>query len=339
MDSRLLSVLRHHRACTRLADLTGFTTLGLPVWACIRPNGKSGSSTVGKGMSNVNARLSALFECYELTCAERLNPEELSTTAPRHMRYMFHPPYSLHTENFEVCVGRSLMNNQEVRIPFGYLSMDMTRLEQAYLCSTIGTGAGSTAELAIRSATREFIERYSIYLSKSNRGNRRRLALERWDAGLNSDLRDLVQLCLESQCEILAQDYTQVDGWPCFAVLLVCRQTHQLMVGNGYGCDPDPAWALTQAILEAHQGLCIGVSGMRDDMFKATYFSSRAEQCRWGMNLQVKHPVISLAELMECRNSQILEDAESLMNRLVLFRYPTLDPGEQHACYKVLMPI
>ena len=52
MPEDLYQGLKELGACSRLANLTGFTTIDLPVWAVIRPNGKSGSSTVGKGLTD-----------------------------------------------------------------------------------------------------------------------------------------------------------------------------------------------------------------------------------------------------------------------------------------------
>ena len=61
MPEDLYQGLKELGACSRLANLTGFTTIDLPVWAVIRPNGKSGSSTVGKGLTDEQSKYSALF--------------------------------------------------------------------------------------------------------------------------------------------------------------------------------------------------------------------------------------------------------------------------------------
>lgn len=338
MVIRLLHVLSKHKACTRLADLTGFTPLNLPVWAAIRPNGKSGSSTVGKGLSEEQSKLSALFECYELTCAERLEPQQSCDLPLCYQRYMFHPSSAM-SEKAMVCIGRSLLDDKEVMIPFGYLSMDTTRKQEAYLCSTIGTGAGSTAEMALRSALREFMERYSIISAQSFPAMKWRISSGGLDGTGESSLGSLVELCLTKNFEILVQDYTQIKGWPCFCIRLFCRQAHGLLVGNGYGCDRDPGKALTQAILEAHQGICVGVSGIRDDMFKATYLTSRSDHCKWIRDLQNNYSAISLDRILEDCSKQALVDQATLTDRLVLFEYPKLDPAIPYACVKLLLPL
>src|ERR1700735_576551 len=56
---------------TRIAELTGLDTLGIPVFAAIRPMGKSLSTQQGKGLSRDAARISALMESLETFAAEQ----------------------------------------------------------------------------------------------------------------------------------------------------------------------------------------------------------------------------------------------------------------------------
>src|SRR6185369_13474975 len=57
---------------TRIADLTGLDTLGVPVFAAVRPMGKSLSTQQGKGISAAAARVSALMESLETFSAENI---------------------------------------------------------------------------------------------------------------------------------------------------------------------------------------------------------------------------------------------------------------------------
>ncbi|HEY5926514.1 MAG TPA: YcaO-like family protein, partial [Kofleriaceae bacterium] len=60
---------------TRIAELTGLDTLGIPVFAAIRPMGKSLSTQQGKGISPEAARVSALMESLETFSAENIEAE------------------------------------------------------------------------------------------------------------------------------------------------------------------------------------------------------------------------------------------------------------------------
>src|SRR6185503_4543907 len=57
---------------TRIADVTGLDTLGVPVFAAIRPMGLSLSTQQGKGVSAEAARVSALMESLETFSAEEV---------------------------------------------------------------------------------------------------------------------------------------------------------------------------------------------------------------------------------------------------------------------------
>src|SRR5678816_3436514 len=57
---------------TRIADLTGLDTIGIPVFAAIRPMGKSLSTQQGKGTTALAAKISALMEALETWSAEHL---------------------------------------------------------------------------------------------------------------------------------------------------------------------------------------------------------------------------------------------------------------------------
>ena len=57
---------------TRIAELTGLDTLGIPVFAAIRPMGRSLSTQQGKGTTALAARVSALMESLETWSAEHV---------------------------------------------------------------------------------------------------------------------------------------------------------------------------------------------------------------------------------------------------------------------------
>lgn len=57
---------------TRIADLTGLDTLGIPVFAAIRPLGRSLSTQQGKGITLLAAKVSALMESLETWTAEHI---------------------------------------------------------------------------------------------------------------------------------------------------------------------------------------------------------------------------------------------------------------------------
>src|SRR3954453_6849108 len=69
---RRFSRLAKRAGITRIADLTGLDTLGIPVAAAIRPMGLSLSTQQGKGTTWEAARVSALMESLETWSAENV---------------------------------------------------------------------------------------------------------------------------------------------------------------------------------------------------------------------------------------------------------------------------
>src|SRR5690349_18348643 len=57
---------------TRVADITGLDTIGIPVAVAIRPGSRSNITSQGKGLSKAAAKVSAVMESIEACCAERV---------------------------------------------------------------------------------------------------------------------------------------------------------------------------------------------------------------------------------------------------------------------------
>jgi len=339
--NKLFEFLYKNGTCTRLSCLTGFTQLELPVWAAIRPNGLSGSSTLGKGLTDESSQYSALFECYELSVAEQLQPSDIFSLPPKLNQFLFHPPH-IYDVSVPVCIGRKLSDGEMSYIPFSCLSMDTTLFQHAYRCSTIGTGAGWTAEQATQSAVREFIERFSKYRTEHERPFIRLVSSEESPVSGNESLNLLLHLCWEKRYEVFIKDLTTVAGWACFSVRLFALSEHGTMVGCGYGCAPEPAYAITQAILEANQGICVGVSGMRDDMSKSLYLISRSDFYRW--QYTIDHSSYSQTSLYRVLlqahlKASCLIDQNFILNNLLIFDFPRISSDDDLFCCKVLMPL
>ena len=60
---------------TRVGDLTGLDTVGLPLWFAVRPNSRTVAVSQGKGLTHEQARISAVMEAAESAAAEA--PETL----------------------------------------------------------------------------------------------------------------------------------------------------------------------------------------------------------------------------------------------------------------------
>src|SRR2546421_7709485 len=102
---------------TRIADITHLDTVGIPVALGIRPRARTLAVSMGKGVTQLLARVSAAMESIELWCAE--HAELYTWTSPARD---FALPYSL--DELQLCQG-SLCSDELV------------------LTWTYGTGVGS----------------------------------------------------------------------------------------------------------------------------------------------------------------------------------------------------
>src|SRR5687767_6260192 len=57
---------------TRIANITGLDTVGIPVFTAIRPTARSLSTSQGKGLAASEAKVSALMEAIECWHAEHI---------------------------------------------------------------------------------------------------------------------------------------------------------------------------------------------------------------------------------------------------------------------------
>ncbi|MCI0417268.1 YcaO-like family protein, partial [bacterium] len=61
-----------HCGVTRIANITGLDSVGIPVWVALRPNSRSLVTAQGKGLDHDSARASALMESLETWHAENI---------------------------------------------------------------------------------------------------------------------------------------------------------------------------------------------------------------------------------------------------------------------------
>ena len=62
---------------TRVANITGLDRIGIPVWICVRPHGRSLSVSQGKGLTSELAQVSAVMESIECHHAEHVPPPDV----------------------------------------------------------------------------------------------------------------------------------------------------------------------------------------------------------------------------------------------------------------------
>ncbi len=274
---------------TRVANVTGLDTIGIPVVMVCRPNSRSVSVSQGKGADLLSALASGLMEAAELYHAETITlPLRLATyeeirfehevvaptSLPRTLESRFHPHLRLLWIE-----GHDLLHGETVLIPFEIVHTNYTiPPPDGYGCfnaTSNGLASGNHLLEATSHALCEVVERDAATLWKV-RGERR---LEKGRLDLTSvddfSCQRLLEKFDNANILVAVWDITTDIGLPVFACYLMSREASEpwpfAIVGSGFGCHPSRAVALTRALTEAAQFRLTVIAGSRDDFGREMY--------------------------------------------------------------------
>ena len=277
--------LMRRMGITRLANLTGLDCLGIPVYAAIRPNGRSLSTSQGKGLSDSAAAASALMESIETWHAEHIQlPRRRgsvrglrgSPAAGRRARPAARPPGAkLDLDaRLDWVKAWDLLGQAPVWVPLESVTLDCVFPPghvPAFDVGSNGLASGNHLLEAIVHGLCEVIERDAEARWRLARGQRRldlapcatRTAGPCWIGSQSARVR------------ITVWDITSDVGVPAYgcAIMEDPREPAWRALGlyQGFGCHLDAPVALARALSEAVQTRLSYISGSRDDFFPHDY--------------------------------------------------------------------
>ena len=268
---------------TRIANVTGLDTVGVPVVMVCRPNARSLAVSQGKGLDLPSAKASGLMEAIEGYHAEtialplRLGSYDELRYAHRLVRVgglptistgAFHP-------NLRIlwCEGRDLLNEESVLVPYELVHTDYTWPQPAgsgcFVSTSNGLASGNHILEAISHGICEVVERDSTTLwSLRNQAARRSHALDLAtvdDASCSAVLQKFERAGLA----VDVWDTTSDVGVAAFVCLIQDAEPDPMRVippAAGMGCHPARAIALLRALTEAAQSRLTRITGSRDDL-------------------------------------------------------------------------
>ena len=282
---------------TRVARQTGLDDVGIPVWCAYTPNSRSIVIAQGKGLTDVDAKVSTVMEALERAVAgepfvDRLRGSASGLRAMGHeidrldCLIALHKPELGPDEETDWVAGIDLLTGEQIYIPFEAVVLDRTR-DARYWMSSDGLASGNNLEEAIFHGVLERIERDAHVL---------------WQVGAESDRyagcvdpcgfqdRALIELAGKIEASGLALrlfDITSDIAIPCFTAMLGpgdCvpdprrrhggRDIRLAEVTGGTGAHPSPVRAAIRAVTEAAQSRLTYISGARDDISPATFTRS-----------------------------------------------------------------
>ena len=277
---------------TRVADVTGLDSVGVPVAMAYRPNARSLAVSPGKGLDLTAAKTSAVMEAIEGWHAERiLSPLVLaSINELRFDRALIdiaglprRAGADLH-ENLRMLwiEGGDLVTGQALWVPFELVHMNFTlplpTSTGALLSSSNGLASGNHLLEAVSHAICELIERDAMTLWRTRDVLDKQA--RKLDLGTVEDpsCRWVIQRFTAADCAFAAWDMTHDIGVPSFRCLLVDRDpalSRSHLPGMGSGSHPSRDVALLRALTEAAQTRLTLISGARDDMNAGQYAQSQ----------------------------------------------------------------
>lgn len=269
---------------TRLARQTGLDVLGIPCFAAIRPNARTLSVNMGKGVDDAAAMASAVMEATEYAIAEAPEVEAIHATVGAIRQAggevfdvsPWLPQGHAIPDDLELSwlEGRDLFSGSSVFAPRDALIIGGAETLADISQSTNGLASGNSLEEATFHALCELVERDAttlwIFKSDAAAGATRiepRAFADPLVDGLARAMRD-------AGFNLTLFDQTTAIGLPViFALLSPAGEatTRYFDLAAGCGCHPVAARAAIRAITEAAQTRVSNIAGARDDFDPAEY--------------------------------------------------------------------
>lgn len=262
---------------TRIAELTGLDTIGIPVFAAIRPMGKSLSTQQGKGISADAARVSALMESLETWSAEHLELPIVNATARRlegravDVRMLPRTGVKLDRETrLRWVEGWDIANDTAKLVPEQAVTLDTTFTKPpVFDISSNGLASGNVLVEAIVHGLCEVIER-DAEAAWRREGGDRRIVL---DTITDPVCTALIDQITGAGARVFVWDLGGMIPAIGCAIMEDPSEPAWRTLGfyQGFGAHLVPEVAIARALTEAAQTRITYISGARDDFFPFDY--------------------------------------------------------------------
>lgn len=320
---------------TRVANVTGLDTVGIPVVMVNRPNSRSLAVSQGKGTSLAAAKASAVMESIEAWHAERVQLP-LRHGSYEDLRYalpLVDPALlpchvdSLYTPHAQMlwAEGTNLKDGTGCWVPYEMVHTNYTLpLPTGHGCfqaTSNGLASGNHWIEAVLHGLCEVIERDARTLWNllpEATQEETRVDLE---TVADPTCRALLAKFARAGVAVGVWDMTADTGVPTFLARIVQTSSggqNSVRPASGYGTHLVPAIALSRALTEAAQSRLTFISGARDDMGREEYehFLSEQEQERWLARIQLGPLLRDFNAIQGWRGQSLRDDLAELRARL-----------------------
>jgi YcaO-like protein with predicted kinase domain len=267
---------------SRVSDLTGLDTAGLPVHTCVRVLSETVSIHAGKGLEPAYSRCGAIMEAIEFHAGEhptgpfRVNRAiELPEEERLPLEDCFPTRASVLNEVTPIAWEEvvNIQNGAPKLVPSDLIWL-VTRIKGQTLMyvqmGSNGLASGGSVEDAILAGLYEVIERDAwtinqFLLDSGMLLNRSSLA------GASERVERLVRKIEDADLRLHLFDITNDYRVPVFSAIILDLSGRCAGTFGGYGCHLDAEIAAIRAITEAAQARCCYISGARDDLFRRQF--------------------------------------------------------------------
>lgn len=325
---------------TRIADVTGLDTIGIPVVTVCRPLSKAVSVAQGKGASLTAAKVSGAMEAIETFHAETIAKplrycsfKEISRFAAQQDHLVISVEnlpklnVSEFTENKPMLwiEGTDLLSAKPIWVPYEVthcdFSLPLPPGSGAFIMSTNGLASGNNQLEAIIHGIYEVIERDATslwQLKLREQINQTQINLQ---SITDSNCKLLIEKIQSAGIKIAIWDTTTDIGIPCFYCTIMAEEAdalRPLYPASGAGCHVDKNIALSRAITEAAQTRLTQISGSRDDVSMHEYHASQQADyqrrvARW---LDASPEQKDFADIPHWHHDTLNEDLQLQLERL-----------------------
>ncbi|WP_174072542.1 YcaO-like family protein [Rhizobium rhizogenes] len=283
---------------TRLARLTGLDRIGIPVWQAVSPNARSIVIHNGKGITDVEAKLSAAMEALERATAGEPTLASMITSRVR-LEAEGHRSDALPTliaggqpdiaddEELAWAEGHDLMGGEAIWLPFQAVTLDRTIRDPRFWQSSDGLASGNNLTEAIFHGLLERIERDALVLWEIS-SPKQRIDACLDPASLNDPvLNQLTEKIESAGLTLRLFDITSDIAIPVIVALIgpadigtTERSYRYFDVTLGSGAHPSRLRAAIRAVTEAAQSRLTFISGGRDDIHPESFTRALPQSIR-----------------------------------------------------------
>jgi len=335
-------------AITRVAHITGFDYVGLPVHTAIKPQGRSLSGGSGKGSTTSASWVSAVMECCEQTIWENLDLERVVASESVMKRMGVRtvdagrlPLLRGAIYNTEVPVawtaGWDIVRGEEVYVPLVAVQVrtDTNRGFTPFAAGANGLASGVHVLEAVLSGLQEVVERDGVTLYSSVQ----RVPEQSAQTLLEQAAPSIAERVARSGLGLTVRDCTTELGIPVFSAYLHDYEGNSGSF-RGSGAGASTVTALVRAVTEAAQSRCLIVAGARDDVFE----SDRSAAVNWVSRPSPARPLEEVTDTFDLGALSILEALTWMVDRLVEHGFDRVvvlrhsNPGDPVQVVRIVVP-